>query len=257
MDVCSCQRKQYSGKKTHQLTMSTSKNRDVFKVIKNLRGKLLQHRTKDCDLKLPPPVFSIFNLFRPKSPTDRPHSRKRKLTDMDSAFSNLGMQNKSRSFLTKLEECITTALEPVNVINKELHQQKILNKKLRQKLGQQDQAMSLIENLQKSIASLRRKLSQRLRRQVESLQSESVCLSNHDLMKNQVNMITKYLRKFHSHGTRPESHQRAVLEILAATVDTTKLKSFAYARFVILLVMLCSEVQKHNVNTENKQFYSA
>ena len=82
VDVCSCQRKQYSGKKTHQLTMSTSKNRDVFKVIKNLRRKLLQHRTKDCDLKLPPPVFSIFNLFRPKSPTDRSHSRKRKVTDM-------------------------------------------------------------------------------------------------------------------------------------------------------------------------------
>ena len=160
VDVCSCQRKQFSGKKTYQMVMSTSKNRDVDKVIKNLRGRLSQYRTNNCDLKSSPPVFSIFNLFKSKSPSDQSHSRKRKSTEMSSALSNLEMKNKS--FLTKLEEHITTTLEPVNIINKELHKQKLLNKKLRQKLGQQDCAMSLIENLQKTIGSLRRTLGQRL-----------------------------------------------------------------------------------------------
>lgn len=163
VDVCSCQRKQFPGKKTHQVVMSTSKNRDMAKVIKNLRGRLLQHRTANCDLKLPPPLFSIFNLFKKKSPSDgasdQSHSKKRKAAEMNSAFSNLKVD---KSFLTKLEDCITTALEPVNAINKELHQQKLLNKRLRQKLGQQDCAMTLIENLQKTIGSLRRTLGQRL-----------------------------------------------------------------------------------------------
>ena len=67
------------------------------------------------------------------------------------------------------------------------------------------------------------------------------------MMKNQVNMITKHIHEFHSRGTRPEAHQRIVLKILTATVDTTKINDFACARFVMLFLQH-AEVQKHDTH---------